>query len=106
MKVRALRLAVPCLLAGLASCASVKLEPEGPTSGHFRSWAVSLTLLGRDMPQAALLLARGNAADTQLPNLVIEKQHVFPYLWRLDFLLDIFSIRYASVSGTWGPADG
>jgi hypothetical protein len=98
------------LLAALvllgSSCASVHFEPDGPDSGHFRSSAVAVTFLGNDMPQAALLIARANAADSELPNLIVERESVFPYLWKLDFLLELFSIRYAVIEGTWGPPAG
>lgn len=87
-----------------ASCASVRFDPDGPDTGRFRSSAVAVTFLGHDLPQAALLIARANAADSELSNLLVEEERVFPYLWKLDFLLEIFSIRYAVVRGTWGPA--
>lgn len=95
------RLAI-LLLWSLASCASVDFEPESETSGSFSSSAVAFTFLGKDYPAEALRLARGNAADSTLPDMVVRKEWVFPYLWRLDFLLDIVSVRYARVSGTWG----
>jgi hypothetical protein len=87
-----------------SSCAAVKFEPDGPDSGHFRSTAIAFTFMGKDLPQGALLIARANAADSQFPNLIVQQERVFPYLWKLDFLLDLISIRWAEVSGTWGPA--
>ena len=101
-----LRLLLSCSCWAFSSCASVAYEPDGETTGHFRSRALAFTLLGHDFPQSALMLARANASDSLLPNLVVRKEHVFPYLWKLDFLLDILCLRYASVSGTWGPPDG
>ena len=98
-------LAVLALALG-SSCASVQFDPETATSGRFRSSAVSFTFLGRDFPQSAILLARANAADSQLTDLVVEQEQIFPYLWKLDFLLDVISFRYAMVSGTWGSPDG
>jgi hypothetical protein len=80
-------------------------DPETEDRGIFRSSALAFTFLGRDYPQSAILLARANAADSQLPNLVVQSEHVFPYFWRLDFLLDVISLRYATVSGSYGPAD-
>jgi len=100
---RARLAATAWLLAG-ASCASVDFDPTGADTGHFRSSAMAFTFLGHDHPQSALLIARGNAADSQLPNLVVEEEIVFPYLWKLDFLLDLVSLRFAIVRGTWGPA--
>lgn len=101
-RARLLALCAPLVLAG---CASLSVEPTDEGSGTFRSSAVSFTFLGRDFPQSALLLARANASDSQLPNLVVNEERVFPYFWRFDFLLDILSLRWASVSGTYGPAD-
>ena len=99
------------LLPGLAlwlscSCTSLSFQANGETSGTFHSRAVTLTVLGHDYPESALMLARANASDSQLANLVVSEERVFPYLWRLDFLLDILCVRWASVSGTYGPADG
>jgi hypothetical protein len=37
--------------------------------------------------------------------LVVTEERVFPYFWRLDFLLDLISVRWARVTGTYGPAD-
>ena len=92
------------LLTLSASCTSVKFERETATSGTFRSRAAAFTLISFDFPGEALTTAKGNAADSGLPQLVIEEERVFPYLGRLDWILDIISIRWASVSGTWGEA--
>jgi hypothetical protein len=93
------------LLTTATSCASLDVEPNDRDTGNFRSSAVTFTFLGRDFPQTALLLARANAADSQLPKLVVTEERVFPYLWRFDFLLDLISVRWARVSGTYGPAE-
>ena len=108
--VRAMRpasrfLAVLGLLA-CPACASLDFEPTDARTGTFHSTAMAFTFLGNDFPQSALLLARANASDSQLPNLVVTEERVFPYFWKLDFLLDIVSLRWASVRGTYGPADG
>lgn len=97
-------LALPCLLFAPA-CASLDMEPTDANSGTFRATAVAFTFLGNDFPQSAVLVARANAADSQLPNMVVTEERIFPYFWRLDFLLDILSLRWASVSGTYGPPD-
>jgi hypothetical protein len=97
-----------CVLLGAlasASCASLSLTPTDEHAGTFRSTALTFTFLGRDYPQSAVLLARANAADSALPNLVVGREWIFPYFWKLDFLLDVISIRWASVSGSYGPAD-
>jgi hypothetical protein len=87
----------------LSSCASLDVEPTDAKSGTFRSSAMAFTFLGRDYPQSAVLLARANAADSQLPNPVITGEFIFPYFWKLDFILDIISVRWSKVSGTYGP---
>jgi hypothetical protein len=99
------RIAALLLTSVTASCASLDVEPADRATGTFRSSAVSFTFLGRDFPQSALLLARANASDSQLPKLVVTEERVFPYFWRLDFLLDLISVRWARVTGTYGPAD-
>jgi len=89
----------------LCSCASVDFEPIDAERGTFRSSATSFTFLGFDYPQSAILLARANASDSQLPNLVVTEERIFPYLWKLDWLLDLISIRWAYVRGTYGPEE-
>lgn len=96
----ALALALAC-----SSCATLHFEPTDADTGTFRSTAVAFTFLGRDFPQSAILLARANAADSQLSNLVITEERIFPYFWKLDFLLDVVSVRWASVSGVYGPSN-
>src|SRR5206468_11324595 len=88
------------------ACANLAFHATDERTGTFRSTAVAFTFLGNDYPQSAVLLARANASDSQLPNLVVTQELVFPYFWKLDFLLDIVSLRWALVSGTYGPADG
>ena len=97
-------LALACLLLSPA-CANLDFKATDARGGTFRSTAMAFTFLGTDFPQSALLLARANASDSQLPNLVVKRERIFPYFWKLDFLLDILSVRWASVSGTYGPAD-
>jgi len=93
-----------CALLACVSCANLDVRPDDADSGTFRSTAVSFTFLGRDFPQSAILIARANAADTRLPNLVVTQERIFPYFWKLDFLLDVLSLRWAAVEGTYGPA--
>ncbi|NOT31433.1 MAG: hypothetical protein HOP15_13380 [Planctomycetes bacterium] len=98
---------IAALLSALtgSSCAGIEVAPVDATTGTFHSSATAFTFLGLDFPQSAMLLARANAADSQLPNLIVTRERVFPYFWRLDFLLDVISVRWASVQGTYGPAD-
>lgn len=99
-------LALAACAALAPSCASVKFERETPTSGTFESSAWAFTLISFDLPGPALQIAQRNVSSSGQPNLVIEKSLVVPHLFFLDFLLDIVSIRYAKISGTWGYAPG
>src|SRR5262245_31516677 len=96
----AARLLVLAPLALASGCANLDFKAKDANSGTFRSTALSFTFLGADYPQSAILVARANASDSQLPNLVVTEEHVFPYLWKLDFLLDVICLRWASVTGT------
>ena len=93
------------LVLGSSACASLDLERTTQTSGTFRSTALSFTILSLDVPKRAIDVAVENAADAQQPNAVITSQWVFPQLGPLDWLLDILSLRYAVVEGTWGFAE-
>ena len=90
----------------LVACAGVAFERNGPETGTFRSSAWSFTILSYDLPQHALEAARANASDSALPNLIVERETVLPYLGPLDFLLDILGIRYARVTGSFGYRPG
>lgn len=95
------RLAALALLLTLASCASVSVRGKSEERGTFRSTALTFTFFSYDFPGPALTIARANAADTHRPGLLVEHESVFPYLWKLDWLLDIIGVRYAVVEGTW-----
>jgi hypothetical protein len=97
----ALAFSIAALLAA-ASCASVDFTRSSTTSGHFSSTGWALTVLSIDFPKEAQQIARENASDSGLPNMVIEDEIVLPHLWHFDWLLDILSLRYARISGTWG----
>lgn len=94
--------AVLALLCAASACASVDFERGTPTSGTFTSSSIAFTFLSFDVPGPAVTIARGNAADARQPNTVIRRELVFPHLGPLDFLMDILSVRYARVQGTWG----
>ena len=83
-------------------CASLDFKRTTETSGTFRSSGLAMTILSADLPKEALQIARENASDANLANMVVKEVVVVPYFGPLDFLLDIFSIRYARISGTWG----
>jgi hypothetical protein len=87
---------------GAASCASVSFDRTTQTSGSFRSSAAAVTILGWDLPKRAVDIARDNASDAGLVNMNVEATTVFPYLGWFDWVLDIFSVRFAYVNGTWG----
>lgn len=92
------------LVLSLASCANLSFERDTATSGTFTSTGLSVTLVSFDLPKGALLIARENASDANLPNMVVTETTVFPFLWSFDWLLDIVGVRWASVKGTWGIA--
>lgn len=94
-----LGLLLVCLSPG---CANLSVQATDASSGEYTSSALSITILAFDLPSPALEMARNNAADIGQPNLLVERETVFPYLGRLDWLLDLFSIRFAKVTGTWG----
>lgn len=85
-----------------ASCASVSFDRRTQTSGTFHSTGVSLTILGWDLPKRAIDIARDNASDAGLVNMQVEHASVTPYFGWFDWVLDIVSVRFATVRGTWG----
>lgn len=104
---RAATLAALALCAwGLAGCANLSFTRDTPTSGQFRSTGFSFTILSWDLPKGARLIAQENASDANLPNTVVERDTVFPYLGPVDWLLDIVGVRYAVIEGTWGFEQG
>lgn len=84
------------------SCASVHFTRETESSGTFTASGLAITLFSIDIPKRALDIARENASDANLPNMEVTRATVFPSLGWFDWILDIASIRYARVSGTWG----
>jgi len=97
-----LLLAALCL--SLSACAHLSFQRRTETSGTFTSNGVAFTIFSFDIPKGALMIARENASDANLANMVVQETTVFPYLGPFDFLLDIIGIRYARVTGTWGFA--
>jgi hypothetical protein len=88
----------------LASCSNLSFQRDTATSGRFTSSGFAVTLLSFDLPKGALMIARENASDANIANMVVEESTVFPYLGALDWLLDIIGVRWAKVTGTWGVA--
>ncbi len=99
-----LRTTCPALLAAalLAGCSSIEFERDTMSSGTYRATGTSFTIFGVDLPRSALNKARENASDSGLHNMVVTRADVYPYWGMFDFLLEIISVRYAVVEGTWG----
>jgi hypothetical protein len=91
-------------LAALASCANLTFERDTATSGTFESTGMAVTLLSFDLPKGAMLIARENASDANLANMIVTETKVVPYLGVFDWVLDIIGVRWARVRGTWGVA--
>jgi hypothetical protein len=100
-KFQALTLAVAL---ALGSCANVKFERDTQTSGTFESTGFAVTLISFDLPKGALMIARENASDANLANMIVTETTVVPYLGPMDWLLDIIGCRWARVRGTFGVA--
>jgi hypothetical protein len=84
------------------SCANLSFERDSATSGTFESSGFAVTLISFDLPKGAMQIARENASDANLPNMIVTDTEVFPYLGWFDWILDIVGARYARVRGTWG----
>jgi hypothetical protein len=90
-------------LASLASgCSSLSFQRQTETSGTFRSSGWAVTLFSADIPKSALQIARENASDSNMANMQVENVLVVPDFGGFNWILDIFSIRYARIEGTWG----
>jgi hypothetical protein len=94
------------LLLSLASatsgCSSLSFQRQTETSGTFSSSGWAVTLLSVDLPKSALQIARENASDSNMANMQVEKVLVVPDFGGFNWILDIFSIRFARIQGTWG----
>ncbi len=84
------------------ACASVRFKRDTQTSGTFRSSGWAFTIGSIDLPKPAIDIARENASDANLPNLEVETVLITPYLGWFDWILDLVSVRYARITGTWG----
>lgn len=104
-RARFLVVALAALLAvGLAACANLSFQRDTATSGTFESTGTAVTLFSFDLPKGALMIARENASDANLANMVVTETTVFPYFGAFDWLLDVIGVRYARIRGTWGVA--
>lgn len=93
-----------CLASCLAvsSCASLSFERDTESSGTFVSSGWSFTLLTWDFPKQAIDIARENASDANLANMQVTETLLIPELGWFKWILEIVSIRYARLGGTWG----
>jgi hypothetical protein len=95
---------VLALASGTSACSSLSFQRQTETSGTFSSSGWAVTILSADIPKSALQIARENASDSNMANMQVEKVLVVPDLGGFNWILDIFSIRYARIQGTWGFA--
>lgn len=96
---------LPVALAAVlctASCATVKFTRETESSGRFVATGKAVTLLSVDFPTGALVQARENVSDANLPNMKVTSARVIPDFGGFNWVLDILSFRYAKIEGTWG----
>ena len=84
------------------ACASVSFTRDTETSGGFESSGWAFTILSIDLPKGAMDIARENASDAGLANMLVEHTSVVPDLGWFNWLLDIISVRRAVIRGTWG----
>jgi hypothetical protein len=89
-------------LLPLGACASLQFRRETESSGTFTSRGWAFTLFSMDIPKTAEQVARENASDANLPNMQVNDVLVTPWFGPLDWLLDILSVRYCRIDGTWG----
>jgi hypothetical protein len=90
------------LLLPLGACASLEFRRNTESSGTFESRGWAFTLFSMDIPKTAEQVARENASDANLPNMQVSDVRVTPWFGPLDWLLDIISVRYCRIDGTWG----
>ena len=89
-----------------SACASVSFQRDTETSGTFRSSGLAMTIFSIDMPKAALDIARENASDANLGNMVVETVMVTPYLGPLDWIQDLMASWFdIKVRGRLSPED-
>lgn len=96
------RALVGCALLSLAACSSVSFKRDTQTSGTFESSGSAFTIMAIDIPKPAIDIARENASDANLANMVVEEVKITPYLGAFDWLLDIIGWRRVVIRGRWG----
>lgn len=93
--------ALVCALT-LSSCAGLSFQRETETSGTFEATGWNLTFFTWDFPKRAIDIARENASDANLANMQVTETYQSPHLGWFNWLLEILSVRYARLRGTWG----
>ena len=101
-RLMACALLLALLGAGGTGCASIEVTRTTQTSGHFESKATSFMIFWWDVPRSALDIARDNAADARLSNVVVNEAYERPHFGWFDWIYQILGVRWATVSGTWG----
>jgi len=85
-----------------SGCSSLSFQRQTETSGTFSSSGWAVTMLSVDIPKSAIQIARENASDSNMANMKVEKVLIVPDFGGFNWILDIFSIRFARIQGTWG----
>jgi hypothetical protein len=96
------RIPLVLLFCVVSSCASMKFEHTTATSGTFVSSGRAFTIFSIDLPRPALQIARENASDAGMAHMVVEEARVSPDWGWWNWVLDIVSVRKATIKGTWG----
>ena len=95
-------LATMLFVPGFTSCASLSFQRATETSGTWEATGWNFTFLTWDFPKRAIDIARENASDANLANMQVTETKTSPYLGWFNWVLEIISVRYARLRGTWG----
>lgn len=101
MRAPRILLAILCCCAA-TSCATLEFTRDTESSGTFEATGKAFTLLSVDFPTGAMIQARENVSDANLPNMKVTYARVVPDWGGFNWVLDILSFRYAKLEGTWG----
>ena len=101
MRAPRILLAILCCCAA-SSCATLEFTRDTQSSGHFVATGKAVTFLSVDFPTGAMIQARENVSDANLPNMTVTSAKVVPDFGGFNWVLDILSFRYAKLEGTWG----
>jgi hypothetical protein len=90
----------------LGACSTIHFERTTESSGTFEATGTAFTIFSVDIPRSALNQARENASDAGMHNMVVTEAKIAPYWGVFDILLEIISVRKATIRGTWGYEEG